>query len=410
MAETFKVERQALSGLKVVGFVTAGVGPLILRSLATNGAIVVRVESMKNPDVTRTMSPYKDNKPGVNRSYAFAHTSPGNFGIAINLKHPRSTEVARRLVSWADVIVENWRPGVMESWNLGYEQIRAINPDIIMLSSSQQGETGPHSMIAATGNHLSGLIGFVVLTGWPDRPPVSVGPYPDYIAPLFGTTIILAALDYRRRTGKGQHIDLSQYETSIHYLVPAILDYTVNNRVQTRNGNSCPYAAPYGVYRCKGDDKWCAIAVFRELEWQAFCNVIGNPDWTQDIKFKTLASRKDHEDELNNLVENWTVRHTAEEVMMMMQQVGVEAGVVRDMGEVIENCPQSNYRHYFWSIEHPEIGTHTLYGNSYILSKTPYHIQKPAPIIGQDNEYICTQFLGMSDQEFLELLQDNVFE
>ena len=255
---------------------------------------------------------------------------------------------------------------------------------------------------------MAGYAGFVSLTGWPDRPPVAVGAYPDIIAPRFGSTALLAALDYRRRTGKGQYIDLSEYESSIQFLIPAILDYTANNRIQTCNGNKSPYAAPHGVYRCKGDDRWCAIAVFTDTEWSTFCKVIGNPSWTQAPEFSTFNRRKEHEDELNKRIEEWTVNHVAEEVMMIMQQAGVQAGVVRTSAD-IENCPQLNHRHYWWTLEHPEIGKATYGGNSYILSQTPYRLERSAPCFGEHTEYICTRLLGMSDKEFVELFQEGVF-
>ena len=399
----------ALSGLKVVGFVTAGVGPLLLKSLATHGATVVLVESAKRPDITRTASPFKDNKPGINRSYRFALRNSDKYSMCLDLKHSRAKEATRRLVSWADVFVDNFRPGVMESWGLGYEEAKAIKPDIVMIGLSSEGHTGPHRKAAGYGGQLSGYAGFISLAGWPDRPPVTVGAYPDIIAPRFGLVALLAALDYRRRTGKGQYIDLSEYEAAIQFLIPAILDYTVNNRIQTRDGNKSLYAAPHGVYRCKGDDRWCAIAVFTDSEWEAFCKVIGSPARVQMAKFNTLAGRKEHEDELNELVEEWTVDHPAEEVMMMMQQAGIEAGVVRTSVDAIEKCPQLDHRHYWWTLEHPEIGKAMYGGSSYILSKTPYRLQQPAPCFGEHTEYICTQLLGMSDKEFVELFQEGVF-
>lgn len=345
----------------------------------------------------------------MNRSYQFAFTNSDKYDMCLNLKHPRAKDVTKRLIQWADVLVDNWRPGVMEKWGLSYEEVRAIKPDIIMVSSTQYGHTGPYRTIAGLGPHLEGYVGLVSLAGWPDRGPISLHAYPDLIAPRFAVTALLAALDYRRRTGKGQFIDVSQFECSIQQLIPAILEYTTNKRVMSRNGNKCVYAAPHGVYRCKGDDKWCAITVFTNSEWKSFCKVIGNPIWTQEARFSTLAGRKEYEDELNKLIEEWTVEYTAEEVRIMMQQVGVGAGEVRNIGELVENCPQSDYRHYWWRVEHPEMGK-TLYpGSSYILSETPYQILRPAPSLGEHTGQVCTQFLGMSDEEFISLLQQGVF-
>lgn len=406
------MQKQALNGLKVVGFVEAGVGPLTLKALATHGATVVVIESEKRPHMNRVSGPFKDDKPGLNRSYSFAFTNSDRYDMLLDLKHPRVNEVTRRLVSWADIFVDNWRPGVMENWGLSYEKVSEINPEIIMMGLSHEGHTGPHRTVAGAGAVLSGYCGMIHLTGWPDRPPVTLGArgiLPDLVSPRFGVIAALAALDYRKKTGKGQYIDISEYEVAIQFLTPSILENTVNKRVMNRDGNRCLYAAPHGVYRCKGDDRWCAIAVFSDSEWEVFCQVIGNPAWTQDIKFSTLSKRKENEDELNELVEEWTRNHAAEEVMMMMQQAGVGAGPVRGTGDIVENCPQLKYRNHWRKLEHSEMGETLYQGSPYILSKTPYQLQRPAPCFGEHTEYVCTEFLGMTDKEFIELYQEGVF-
>ena len=300
----------------------------------------------------------------------------------------------------------------MESWDLGYEKVSEINPEIIMMGLSHEGRTGPHRKVAGAGAVLSGYCGMIHLTGWADRPPVTLGAFgvlPDFIAPRFGVAALLAALSYRKRTGKGQYIDVSEFEVATQFLAPAIIDYTANKKTMNRNGNKDLRAAPHGVYRCQGKERWCAIAVFTDQEWKAFCAVIGNPSWTKDVKFSALAGRKENEDELNKLVEEWTVNYSAEEVMIMMQQAGVEAGTVRGMEDVVENCPQLDYRNYWRALEHPVLGKTTYAGSSYLLSKTPNWLQRPAPCFGEHTEYVCTKFLGMSDEEFLELYQEGVF-
>ncbi|MFC1820256.1 CaiB/BaiF CoA transferase family protein [Thermodesulfobacteriota bacterium] len=401
---------QALKDLKVTGFVTAGVGPILLRSLATHGATVVLIESVKRPDITRLSSNFKDNKPGLNRSLTYAFINSDKYNMTIDLKHPHANEITQKLIKWSDVIVDNFRPGVMDRLGLSYEKVSAINPGVIWVSSSQQGQTGPHCMVAGYGPQLAGHAGLITLAGWPDRTPVSVGEYPDEIAPRFGVTALLAALDYRRKTGQGQHIDLAQFEAAIQFLSPTILNYTANNRIEKRDGNKCPYAAPHGVYRCQGDDKWCAIAVFTDTEWEAFCKVIGNPPWTQEAKFSTLSGRKEHEDELNELIEKWTVEHPAEEVMMTMQQAGVEAGAVRTNKDITENCPQLDHRHFWWTLKHPEIEDVDHPGMCYLLSKTPYKIQRAAPCLGEHNHHVCSELLGLSDEEFFKLEQKGIFD
>ena len=279
-----------------------------------------------------------------------------------------------------------------------------------MFSTSQQGQNGRHSRIAALGTQLVSLAGFTYLTGWPDRGPTGpYGPYTDATAPPVGAAAIAAALDYRRRTGRGLYIDLSQYEAGINFLAPALLDYTVNKRVQSAQGNRCLYAAPHGIFPCKGDDQWCAIATFTDEEWQALCQAMGNPEWTKEPRFTTLLGRKRNEDELEQLLARWTTSYDAKELMYKLQGQGVPAGVAEN-GEDIQNDPQLAHRHYLWELEHPEIGKHSYEAPPFRLSKAPAELNKPASRLGQDTEYVCTNILRMSDKLFVELLSQGVFE
>jgi benzylsuccinate CoA-transferase BbsF subunit len=404
---------KALQGLKILGFVTAGVGPMLVKVLATHGATCIIVESEKRFNVARSGGPFKNNKPGVNNSYFFATHNSDKLSMSIDLKHPRAKEVTDKLIPWADVIIDNWRGGVMESWGLGYEDIKKINPECIVISCTHEGRTGPHGQTAGFGAPLSALSGLMSLTGWPDRPPIPLGALgilPDFIAPRFANAAILAALDYRRRTGKGQHIDLSEYEGTIQFQIPAILEYTANNRIMRRDGNKSLHAAPHAVYRCKGNDRWVAIEVYTEDEWKIFCEIIGNPEWTRNSKFKTLRDRKMNEDELNKNVETWTINYTGEEIMNLMQSSQIKAGPVRNMEDVVEHCPQLAHRKYWWRLQHPEIGETLHAGSSYLLSKTPYKLEKSAPCIGEHNEYICTKLLNIPDEQFISLLQEDVFK
>jgi len=403
--------KHVFEGLKAVGFVYAGVGTFVLRILALHGATVVRVESETRPDNVRTMAPYKDGIPGLNRSYYYNSPNTDKYDLALDMKHPRKDEVAKRLVEWADVLVENFTPGVIASWNLSYDEVKKINPSIIMISLSMQGQTGPARLQGGYGALLQSLVGYPLITGWPDGVPCVIDrSYPDYISPRYGAIAVIAALLHRRRTGKGQYIDVSEYEDAIQFEIPVILDWVVNHRMQTRMGNKCPYAAPHGAYRCKGDDRWCVIAVFTDPEWQTFCKVIGNPEWTKQAKFSTLLARKQNEDELNQLVEEWTISHTAEEVMNMMQQAGVKAGVVQTVEDVVEYDPQLKHRHFFWTLKHPECGETIHNRPNYVLSKTPSELRMPAPLLGEHTDYVCKELLQMPEDEYISLLLDNVFK
>jgi benzylsuccinate CoA-transferase BbsF subunit len=204
-------------------------------------------------------------------------------------------------------------------------------------------------------------------------------------------------------------LDVSQFEGGVKFIAPLMLDYFVNQRIAERVGNECPQAAPHNAYRCRGEDRWCTIAVFSDNEWQAFCRVIGNPSWTKDVRFATLVARKDNESELDRLVEEWTSQHTAEEVMTMMQKEGVAAGIVQTGQDLYED-PQLKHRGHSWIIEHREMGPFPYFGQAAKLSKTPAEGRMPSPCLGEHTEYVCREILKLSDEEFVELLVDGVFE
>ncbi len=400
------MNKRVFAGVKVADFTWTLAGPMITKNLADYGATVVRIESAKRPDILRVTPPFKNGKVGLDRSGFFAYYNPNKYSLSLNLNHPKGIEVAKRLVLWADVVAENFTTGVMEKWGLGYEDLKRLKPEIIMVRTCNQGQTGPAARQPGMGTHLSGLAGFAHLTGWPDRPPMSLPiAYTDYIGPAFATATLIAALDYRRRTGKGQLLDVSQLEAGLQFLMPVLLDQIVNNRESSRMGNSCPYAAPHGAYRCQGDDRWCVIAVFTDQEWEAFCEVIGSPSWAKSPELATAKSRKDHEHELNRLVEEWTINHTAEEVTAVMQAAGVSAGVVKSPEDIYQD-PQLRQRNFFWTIEHKEMGAVSHLGQASILSETPAEPRMPAPCLGEHTEFVCKQLLGMRDEEFAELRRE----
>jgi len=403
-------EKRPLNGVKVLDFTATVLGPTVTRYLADHGATVIRVESMTHPETTRIATPYAGGVFGLNRSGYFSSFNSGKLSVTLNMKKPKALEVAKRLVEWADVVIESFVPGVMKKWGLGYGELKKIKPDIIMASTCLQGQTGPHAAHRGYGQMPSAMAGWFALTGWPDGEPV--GPYSaysDWVDWNYMLISILAALDYRSRTGKGQYIDQSQLESAIQFLSPAVLDYNINGRIATRMGNRDPYAAPHGAYRCHGDDRWCVIAVTSEEEWQAFCRVIDKPDWTEDPKFATLLGRKENEDELDTLVEAWTTNHSAEEVMNTMQGAGVPAGVVETAEDLFQD-PQLEHRDHFVALDHAEMGSHSVATAVFRLSKCPNSPKFAAPLFGEHNEYVLKELLGMSDEEVADLMAEGVLE
>lgn len=401
---------QALAGLKVVEFAVFAAGPMVGKHLGEHGATVIRVESRSRPDGFRVhYPPYKDNVPGLNRTGSFALFNDSKLGITLNLKAPRAREVARRLVAWADVLIENFVPGVMARHGLGYEACAAINPALIYLSSCNMGQTGPKAHQRGFGSQLTSQSGFTYLTGYPDGDPMLLfGPYIDFIAVGFGLIAVLAALDYRRRTGRGLHIDLAQYEAGLQFLAPALLDYEVNGRIMTRLGNRSPHACPHGVYPCRGDDQWCAIAVRNDEEWRALCRAMGHPEWIQDPHFRSFEARKAHEDELDDLVSRWTAERTPTEVMETLQAAGVPAGAVRRVSELFSD-PQLLHRRVWRELPHAELGMFHYEAPPFILSETPAELRS-SPLLGEHNRTVYQEILGYSDQEFQELVAYGVIE
>ena len=404
------MEKGALAGIKVLDFTWVNAGPGMTRHLALHGATVVHIESETRVDPIRLTSPYKDGKPGINRTAAFTAVNTNKYGITLNVNHPRGKEVFKRLVRWSDVLVENHTPGFMQKLGLGYDELVKVRPDLIMLQSSNQGQTGPQARVKGFGIHLEGLAGFTYLSGWPDKDPVVMaGLVTDWFSGHLGVCALLAALDYRQRTNEGQYIDISQCEAGFQLLAAPFLDYTVNGRVAERRGSRLPYAAPHNIYPCRGEDCWCAITVFSDEEWGGFCEAAENAEWTREPRFATLLGRKENEEELDRLVTEWTRKFSAEEVMRKLQAKGVRAGVVMNTRDLHQD-PQLEYRRHFVEMEHREIGKHRYEDESYRLSETPAEFRMAAPCLGEHNYYVYTDILGMSDEEFTELLAEGIFE
>ncbi len=400
----------ALAGVNVLDFMWVIAGPAGSRYLADHGATQIKIESSLRPETGRTLQPFKDGKAGAERSGLFHNANAGKLGLTLNLAMPEAREVVLKLVQWADIVLESYSPKAMKAWGLDYDSLRAVKPDIIMLSSCLNGQTGPDAMLAGFGTMGAQLAGFGELAGWPDRPPAGpFGAYTDYVAPRFTVAALLAALDHRRRTGEGQYIDLSQAESSLHFLAPAFLDYTVNGRVHTRAGNTSPHASPHAVFPCAGNDRWVAIVCESDLQWQAFCYATGNPGWLADSRFATLTARLANREALEAAIGEWTAHRTVGEVEEILQESGVPAHRAIDTVDAFSD-PQLLHRGHFVTVEHPEMGPVPVEGVRFRLSATPGAVTSAGPTFGQHNDQVLREILGMDDEAIVELIAAGALE
>jgi len=402
------MQKQVFEGVKVADFAWVGVGPQVGRELAEHGATVVRVESHRVPDSLRTFPPFLEGESGIDRSAFGVAYNTNKYSVAMDLSKPRGVALAKQLVAWADLVTESFTPGTMANFGLDYESCKKIKPDIIYFSTCQMGQTGPLKNFGAYGMFGTTYAGFSNLLGLPDREPLPIfNNYSDFIAPWYLTSTVIAALIRKKRTGKGMYIEQSQVEAGVTFLGPTILDYIVNGRIAKRMGNKDKYMAPHGIFPCSGDDRWVAIAVTDETEWEAFCRVINNPALSTDKKFSTFLNRKKNEEELNILIEEWTKDHSPEDIMTIMQDGGVPCGMVEAAEDLFKD-PQLKHRDHFRFLEHPVIGKHAYNAPAYRLSKTPNDIHKAGPCLGEDIEYVYKEILGLTDDDISDLFVEGV--
>jgi len=385
---------QALGDLKVVEFGGYAAGPHIGKILANFGATVVHVESENRPDGFRLeYPPFKDGVAGVNRGGCFAFFNDSKYGVTIDLKTPEGLDHARQLVDWADLLIENMRPGVMARIGLGYEELSKTNPDLIMLSTCNMGQTGPRAHTPGFGSQLSSLAGFCGATGDADGPPTLLyGPYIDFIASVMGCSAALAALDQRRRTGKGTWIDISQYECGLHFMAGALLAYHRDGILTDRQGNRDPEAAPHGAYLCR-DDCWLALSCWSNAEFQQLAEVLEYPELAGDERFATIANRHDNAEALDECLADCLRNRDAANTAEQLQLAGVGAYPVNTISDLFSD-PQLAARRTWRRRKHEEIGEQAYLMPAFDLSSTPGDISHAAPLLGADNDVVLGEFLG----------------
>jgi crotonobetainyl-CoA:carnitine CoA-transferase CaiB-like acyl-CoA transferase len=399
--------RLPFDGLKVADLSWIGVGPLTAKYLADHGATVVRVETSNPPDRLRVAGPFKDGVFGPNRSQFFGMANTSKLSLALNLKDPTGQAVAKRLIAWADVYLESFTAGTVADLGLDYETARALNPEIIMVSTCLMGQTGPAASLAGYGTHAAAVSGFSDLTGWPDRPPA--GPYiayTDTIAPRFLITAILAALDHRRRTGEGQYIEQAQMESALYFLAPQVLRYQLDGALPHRAGNDDPEYFPHDVFPClatdDGRDQWVAVAIETTEQWRALCRVLGRGEWEADPALATAEGRRARGAAVTDAIAAWTRGRTPHQAMAELQAVGVPAGAVQRSSDLLRD-PQLAARGFFHPLVHPEMGEVPYEGHGHRFLGYDNGPRFAAPTLGEHSIEVLRDLLGMSDDEITEV-------
>jgi benzylsuccinate CoA-transferase BbsF subunit len=388
-------------GLKVADFAWVGVGPIISKALADHGATVVHVESVVRPDVLRQAPPYKDAQPGLDNAQFMANFNSSKLGLACNLGMPEGQAVARRLIEWADVVVESFTPGTMARWGLDWATISKGRPDLIMLSTCLRGQTGPEAPYTGFGGQGAALSGLHWVTGWPDRTPAGPwGAYTDFINPRFGVAALSSALLHRRKTGKGQYIDLAQTEAGIHFLEPLVLDYTVNGRSAPRSGHDSLYACPHGVFRTAGTERYIAIACETTGQWRSLSSVAPLSQW-RSPEYDELPARQGQKQQIEDALRAWCEPQDAFELAARLRDAGVPAYAVLRPTDLYED-PQLALREFFVTLDHTVMGPTPYDGLVTKFSATPGRLRRAAPSLGEHTHQVLAELLGMDEVEITE--------
>lgn len=404
---------QALADLRVVEFTAGMAGPWIGRFMAYCGADVIKVESVKRPGVVRLYIPPRNRELGVQPALSpwFTDWDAGKRFVSLDLANPDAVELAKKLVATADVVIENNSTGVMEKLGLGYDVMRALKPDLIHLSSTGYGETGPCAKYVTWGPNIEAISGLSQLSGYPERDCTNTQyAYPDALSALHGLVAVMAALDHRDRTGEGQHIGLSQLETTIASLGGAMMEPLNSGGVGERRGNRSTYMAPHGCFRCAGEDRWCAISVKNEEQWRALCGVLERDEWLCDPRFASLELRLENTEALDAEINAWTSARAAHDVMHELQAAGVAAGVAQNVEDMLERDPHLEARGFYETIAHLVKGSVVATGIPVGLTLVPGRTTRAGAAMGEDNDYVFGELLELAAEELQRLREVGAIE
>lgn len=400
----------AWSGVNLIEFGSGAAGPIASRYFAEHGATVLRIESASRPDFLRVMALGPKNPHGLEGSPLYDVLNVGKRNATFNLKDPRAVELVRRLMlEWADAVLENFAPRAMKGFGLDYESLAAIEPGLVMVSACLNGQTGPHKDYPGFGSQGSALSGFTLLTGWPDREPVGpFGTITDSLAPRYVATAIAAGLHYKRRTGRGVYLDLAQVECGIFTLSPWLLEADADGVIVERAGNRSARAVPHGAFACADEagvaDRWVALACWTDAEWSTLAGILG----LDDPSLATLDARLTRIDEVEAAVAAWTATRSRLEVAELLQAAGIEAVPVEDFGDLHDD-PQIAHRGHFVRLTHPFMGERPYQHNGFRIDGLAAGYSRPGPTLGQDNDWVQSDVLGLSDTERAELAEAGVF-
>ena len=416
------IQQDLLTGIRVLDFTWSVSGSTTTRILAAMGAEVIKVEWPKTPDMMRFSMYAKEDEPGLDNGAFFNSLNVGKRSFTINIKSAEGMDIVKDLIRKSDVITENFSAGVFEKWGLDYDSLKEINEGIIYMSISGLGHTGRQKNYGTWGPTAAALSGMTYISGLPDTHPSGWGySILDIVAGYTGAYSVLTALFHKKRTGEGQYIDISQVETALPLVGTNLLNYFVNGRSSHPTGNRSvlsadfnkidfrgPAACPQNTYRCAGDDAndYCVIAIYDNNEWERFKAAIGQPDWVNDERFADLNGRIQHQDELDQFVEEYTSRFTKYEIMEKLQKYDLVAAAVQQNEDIIETDAQLQFRGLFEPINHPLLGERLVEGIPIKMSESSPYIHKSAPLMGEDNDYVLKEILHFSDKE-IELMHDH---
>jgi len=404
--------RGPLEGLRAVVFTQAWAGTFATQMLSLMGAEVIQIEVRSRPDNWRggysaVVPPALRSIPtamhGWNCNPNYNSVNLSKEAITLDVASPQGARMIRQLIVTADIVAENFAPRVMGNLGLDYSSLVEIRPDIIMLSLSAYGATGPYSNFPGIGGTVEPMAGMSALMGYEDGPPINSGNMvPDAVAGSYGAAALLIALHYRERTGRGQYIDLSMQEANMCFIADALMDYSANGRVRGRMGNHHPTIAPHNLYPCTGSDRWIALAASTDAEFSRLCTAAGRPDWLLDKRFIGAADRKRNETALDEQIGAWTSTRDAFELEAVLHEAGITAGAVRNADDVLV-FEQLRVRGMLQPIEHPEAGIHDQVTVPWRLSRTPGTRVRYSPLFGEHSRDVFRRLLATTDEEYDQL-------